>query len=590
MSTLGSQLSAAASNGLGTIAAIPGKERLAALHEAGRGAAGGLQTAGRNLAENVSEHAEHVDFFSENTIGACVTCTIALSIWLVFLPVFHLGLAPVLQHWEQMHALTVPEYMRHAEETYATPHMAFGILDADGDHNSTKKEFAAGSKHFKRPPFDYPADVYPIFDQIDTNNDGLIQDKEFWSATPSGSEMKWHLNMNDLKTRAKRYTGDNDGQHDGSLDSYYTYMDMNSDGKVSVEEFTAMAGTLEPPVPLNDAKELFKEADTDSKGFIAPREWVSYNVTGDFTFKAGLPSGIDPTGPRVMMAVEAGLRSALHILVFDLLTISGVEKAPKTTTTPTTTTTGKKRILSSQMLETVFIKVTFTVLIGTRSRQSLMQTTASILPNSIYMAAFASSITGGTTTFPIGPMTTVRPQPPGPVLDKDLKAYMGVPAVVQGHTELFLKQPASALWPSSRQEKMLKPIIKASFDFFCKCGITVESVQTTEQQDETGAGGATNKTMFVEWSTDLKHGGVFEREMEDNGHQLMHSLYANIMQANLPSMVGVSLDSWTRFTTTYYGSVAGSLPRGAVLEQRFGHYKGPGGRNDTGTPPFIEHP
>jgi len=573
MSTLGSQISAAASNSLGAISSVPGKERLAALHEAGRGAAGGIQTAGRNLAENVSEHAEHVDFFSENTIGACVTCTIALSIWLVFLPVFHLGLAPWLHHWEQMHALTVPEYMRHAEETYATPHMAFGVLDADGDHNSTKKEFAAGSKKFKRPPFDYPADVYPIFDQIDTNNDGLIQDKEFWSATPSGVEMKWHLNMNDLKTRAK--------QRDGSLDSYYTSMDMNSDGKVSVEEFTAMAAILEPPVPLNDAKDLFKIADTDSKGFIAPREWVSYNVTGDFTFKAGLPSGIDPSGPRTMVAVEAGLRAALHILDFDLLTTTGVEKVKQP---------GSKRLLSSHMLETVFIKVTFIVQIGTRSRQALMQTTAAVLPNSIFLTAFTYSIAGGSTTFPIGPMTTMRPQPPGPVLDKDLKAYMGVPAVVQGHTELFLKQPASALWPSSRQEKMLKPIIKASFDFFCKCGITVESVQTTEQQDETGAGGATNKTMFVEWSTDLKHGGVFEREMEDNGHQLMHSLYANIMQANLPSMVGVSLDSWTRFTATYYGSVAGSLPRGAVLEQRFGHYKGAGGRNDTGTPPFIEHP
>lgn len=573
MSTLGSQLSAAASNSLDTIAAIPGKERLAALHEAGRDAAGGLQTAGRSLAENVSEHAEHVDFFSENTIGACVTCTIALSIWLIFLPVFHLGLAPWLQHWEKMHMMTVPEYIRHAEETYATPHMAFNILDADGDHNSTKKEFAAGSKKFKRPPFEYPADVYPIFDQIDTNNDGLIQDKEFWSAAPSGLEMKWHLNMNDLKTRAK--------QRDGSLDSYYTSMDMNSDGKVSVEEFTTLAGLLEPPVPLGDAKDLFKVADTDSKGFIAPREWVSYNVTGDFTFKAGLPSGIDPTGPRVMVAVEAGLRSSLHILDFDLLTISGVEKVKQP---------HKKRILSSQMLETVFIKVTFTVLIGTRSRQSLMQVTASILPNSVFEGAFASSISGGTTTFPIGPMTTMRPQPPGPVLDKDLKAYMSVPAIVQGHTELFFKQPVSAPYPSSRQEKMLKPIIKASFDFFCKSAITVESVQTTEEQDESGAGGATNKTMFVEWSADLKHGGVFEREIKDNGHQLTQSLYANIMQANLPSMVGVSLDSWTRFTATYYGSVAASLPRGAVLEQRFGHYKGIGGRNDTGTPPFVEHP
>lgn len=221
-----------------------------------------------------------------------------------------------------------------------------------------------------------------------------------------------------------------------------------------------------------------------------------------------------------------------------------------------------------------------------------MQDAAATMPNSVFMGAFATSISGGSTTLPSGPGITAAPVSPGPVSDKDLEAYLNVPAIIEGRTFLLLSHAAAGLNSVKEQEKALKPIFEDSIDAFCKCKINVESVQTTMAQDTTGAGLATNKSMVLSWSSDLKHGGEFERAVKDHGHQLVANIYDNIMKASLPCMVGVKLDSWTRFSATYYGSVAAHLPRGTALKQRLGHFKADSGslRNDTGTPPFVVHP
>jgi Ca2+-binding EF-hand superfamily protein len=481
-----------------------------------------------------------------------------------------------MESWEAMHELTVADYMHHAEETFATPQGAYEVLDADGDHNSTQQEFQAGSAIFKRPPFRYPADMIPVFNKIDANQDGVIEDTEFYKATPSGLEQKWHINMTDLKVRAK--------QSYGYLDSYYTAMDINSDGKVDLKEFIAMAKDLEPPVPAEDAEVLFKESDTDGMGFIEPREWVSYNVTGNFTFKANIEEQILPEGPRVMMAVEAGLRACLTIMQFDLLTITGVQDITHGSQT-------SRRLNETVKFKDVVLRANFVILTGTHARQGTIQSTADSLPNDCFNADFANAIGGGSTTLPPGPSTSAKIHEPGPVSDKQLKDYTDVPAVIQGHTELFLQHAAGSQNSIAQQEGKLAPIFKASVDSFCKCSITVESVQTTLEQDTSGAGLATNKTMVFSWSIDLQQGGQFERQVKEQGHDFVTSIYGNIMKENLPCMKGVKLDSWTRFTATYYGSSARTLPRGVAIQQYTGHKPSAKGiRNDTSTPPFVTHP
>jgi len=569
-----------------------GTERLTSIHASMQGAAAssGLHHVGRNLAEHVSEHVEHLDFFSENSIGACVTCFLSVVIWLVFLPIFHIGVVPLMHDWEQQHSLTVADYMQRAEETFPTPHEAFEVLDGDADRNSTEQEFRDGSAVFKRPPFRYPAEMYPIFREIDANGDGVISDTEFYAASPSGLPTKWHVNMSDLKSRAK--------EGYGYLDSYYTAMDIKSDGKVDLQEFIEMAAALSPPVPEPDAKALFLKADTDGLGYIEPREWVSYNVSRTFTFQTTLDSGILPEGPRVMLAVEAGLRGTLEILQFDLLSVNEVKEMKKRQLTE-----GSERSLSSQSV--VNLRVSFTVFVGTRTRQSEMMNDVKALPNDEYRAYFDASINGGSTTImPAGPAITAPPaQKAGPLSDDDLKAYLDVPAIVQGYTELLLSHCQADLTTMEQQSDDLKPIFKTSFDSFCKCSITVDSVSAEALQDTTGQGLGTNKTMIVSWSIDLKHGGKFEKLLQDSGHTLVHGIYSSVMEANLPFMSGVKLDSWTRFTATYYGQAAADLPRGTAIKQYLGHFRNPSKeisgrhndevdaiRNDTGTPPFVTHP
>lgn len=538
--------------------------------------AGNLHTVGRNLAENVSEHVEHVDFFSENTIGACVTCCVAVIIWLVFLPIFHLIGVPYMESWEAQHPLTVTEYMGRAEETFPSPLVAFEVLDADGDHNSTRKEFEVGSARFARPPFPYPAAVTPIFNAFDQNQDGMIQEDEFYRQSASGVPDKWHINMTDLKVRAK--------QGYGFLDSYYSAMDLNSDGKVDEQEFVDKALDLVPPVQPGDAKKLFREADTDGMGTITPREWVAYGVNRSFLFKTGLEPGILPTGPKVMMATTAGLTASLQVLTADLLTVVGIEDV-------TNKADSKSRKLADK-LNHVALKISFSVLIGTRLRQNIMQTAANGLPDATFKSYFENSISGGSTTAgpSVAPATTGPPAKPGKLSRSELEDYMNVPAIIQGRTMLELSHAAAGVNDVEKQKEKVRPLFQNSLATFCDCDVSVESVQATVMQDELG-NAATNKSIVISWTTDSSDGGNFQKHIWDDGWQLVYNIKHDIVKENLPSFVGTNIDSWTRFSCEYYGSEAATLGRGKSIEQYVGHHKALGeviARNDTGSAPFVK--
>jgi hypothetical protein len=241
----------------------------------------------------------------------------------------------------------------------------------------------------------------------------------------------------------------------------------------------------------------------------------------------------------------------------------------------------------------VKIRVGFTVLLGTRERQKLLQDMANTLPSNVFMQSFQNALLGRATTN--SPLAGTLPPPatPGDVTDADLQAYMDVPATIKGNTELILKNAQVGVDTVEEQEGKLKPIFTDSMKTFLglKHDVIVNAVQTAEMQDTSGGGGATNITVVISWTANPEHGGKFQKDVKERGHALLDGLYTNVMSANLPCMVGVTLDSWTRLHAMYYGNVVQKLPRGPELKQRFGHYQAAGVfRNDTGTSPFVEHP
>jgi hypothetical protein len=528
-----------------------------------------ITTNSRHYAERASQHAENVDFFSENRIGAVVVCAWSLLIWLIFLPIFHLGIVPWMGTWESMHGLTVRDYMAYAEESYFSPEVCFQVLDANGDKNSTLKEFVAGTKTFKRPVFRYPAEVTPIFNEIDKNNDGMIQEKEFFAATPSGQAKKWRANMTDLKTRAK--------QAYGFLDAYYTQaMDIGSDGKVTEKEWVDAAALLVPPIPTDDAKMLFKKADTDGNQAIEPREWVSYSIINNFTFSAAIPDGVKLPGPRVTMAVQTALTSCIQATEKDLVTVSRAE--------PPQSSGRHLNATNATLLE-----VAFEILTGTRARRDGLQTQVDDLPNDCFTRAFNYAMISNGQTTP-KPMATVAPAKDGPVTAKELEQYYNIPAVVEGHSELLFNNAIAGLTTSqlSTEQTKLMPVFEKTLENFAGAGVdfTMEAGQVTKDQDVSGAGADSNMTMIVSFTSDMKSAGLFQKKVQESGWSLMQELRTDIKNANIAALNGIEIHVWTRFTAAYYGASTSTLDRGAILNQHFGMFANI--RNETGTPPFVK--
>lgn len=536
-------------------------EQTAGLHQQ-------LQSTSKTVVEQASQHAENVDFCSENLIGAVVVCVWSMLIWLLFLPVFHLGIVPWMASWEGMHGLTVSDYMAHAEATYPTPQVCFEVLDVNGDKNSTREEFLVGSKTFKKQVFRYPAEARPIFDAIDANKDGKIQEGEFYAATPAGVPYKWRVNMTDLKTRAK--------QAYGFLDSYYTQaLDIQSDSKVTEKEFVDAAALLSPPIPIDDAKRLFLEADKDGNHMLEPREWVSYSIPGNFTFNGIVPEDVKFPGPRITLSVTAGLTSCLQTIPTDLIEIESIQDA------------SQPRLLRSiEKLKGTprFIKVSFEVLTGTRSRFEILRANVLKLPNKCFTNAFEFALlAGGSTT--ARPMATMAPALPGPVTDKELEQYFHVPAIVQGRTELLLRHEKVGTVQVAQRAKQLMPVLQKTYASFGDCDFTVEDGEVSKVQDTSGQS-SSNRTMIFKFTADIKNAGEFQKKVTKSGQSLVDSIKQNVIDQHFPDFAGVKIHVWTRFTAAYYGSAVAGLKRGSLLNQHFGMFERV--RNDTGSRPFVK--
>jgi hypothetical protein len=530
----------------------------------------------RAVVEHASQHAENVDFCSENLIGAVVVCVWSVLIWLLFLPIFHLGVVPWMASWEGMHGLTVLDYMAHAEETYPTPQICFEVLDGNGDKNATLKEFQVGSATFKRPMFRYPAESHPIFEAIDLNKDGVIQEREFYLSTPAGVALKWRVNLTDLKLRAK--------QAYGYLDSYYQQaLDIQSNSKVTEKEWVDAAALLEPPVPAVDAIRLFKEADKDGNRLLEPREWVSYAVYGNFTFSAVIPDTVKFPGPRVTLAVTSALSGALQLIPSDLLEINNIMDAASKPTT--------SRLLASKNTtegSTKQIKVSFEILTGTRTRSQLLTTGVAKLPSTSFVTAFKYALTsGGSTT--AKPMPTIPPSSidAGPLTNEDLEQYLNVPAVVQGRSELLLGNEKAATAQVAAKQDQLMPVLAKTFENFAGVKFTVEDGEVEKVQDTSGLSHS-NKTMVFHFTADIAKCGEFQKKAWHSGYILAESIRTDIADQHMPELAGVKIHVWTRFTAAYYGSAVAGLKRGPLLNQRLGFYQGY--RNDTGTAPFVKEP
>jgi hypothetical protein len=475
--------------------------------------------------------------------------------------------------WEGMHGLTVSSYMAHAQETYPTPQVCFEVLDANGDKNSTRKEFEVGSATFKRPVFRYPAEVWPIFDEIDLNKDGMIQEREFYKASPAGVPFKWRVNMTDLKLRAK--------QAYGFLDSYYTQaLDIQSNGKVTEKEWIDAAQLLSPPIPVEDAKSLFTIADKDGNHLLEPREWVSYPIYGNFTFSAILPDTYKFPGPRVTLAVTSALSGCLQTLPTDLIEIQQTRDAALP----------RRLLASSEDEETKgtlkHIEVTFEILTGTRSRSSILQNSAAKLPNDCFTNTFQYALSsGGSTT--AKPLATIAPAQilPGPVTDEEIKQYLHVPAILQGRSELLLAHAKAGTAQIEQRQKQLMPILEKTFASFGDIDITMEAGETSQVQDTSGATGS-NKTMIFHFNADVKEAGAFQKKVQMHGSILAANIRQDVINQNFPELGGVRIHVWTRFTAAYYGSAVAGLKRGPFLHQHFGMFEGV--RNDTGSAPFVK--
>jgi hypothetical protein len=382
--------------------------------------------------------------------------------------------------------------------------------------------------------------------------------------------------MTDLKTRAR------EGYE--NLDSYFTQaMDVNSDGKVTLQEWTDAAKLLSPPVEDYDAKALFEEADKDASGFLEPREWVSYSVTGNFTFSAVLPPGVEfpgsTPGPKVLLAVQTGIGNCLQILPTDVLTITGVQKK--------TLKAQMARMLAAINGTNVTMKIGFEILTGTRQRRQMLQMGADRLPNWCFANAFDFSLLekGGTTTG--NPLSTSRQKiVPGDLSDKELEEYDGVPCIIEGRMQLLLSRAKASISAIVIQQDKLTPVVQSSWRRFADHKVDVYVAASQEVQDTMTSSGSSNKTMLFRFTSHLPDGGAFQRKVKEKGSILLQEIRDDIMKKNFPELVGVKIHTWSRFTADYYGSQVLHCSRGPHILQHFGMYQN--SRNDTGSHPFVK--
>mmetsp|Transcript_39875 Transcript_39875/g.70129 ORF Transcript_39875/g.70129 Transcript_39875/m.70129 type:complete len:581 (+) Transcript_39875:81-1823(+) len=577
-----------------------------------------LHTVGRNFVEGVSEGVEQVDFFSETTIGACVTCCISVLIWMFFLPCFNLIAVPWMMQWEGTGVPTIRHYMSRAEETYITPKATMYVLDANADGNSTLQEFLAGSKRFKTPPFKWDEEARPVFHDLDSNADGKITPAEFYSHVPSKSETKWHTSLQDVIDGAKRKHGD--------LETAYKAWDSDSDNQVFSDEFYAGAKESLGFIDEVDAQVDFDQADKDKDGILEPREWVDFPMHCYFRTVAqtnGMPSDSD-----LNRAMEASILEFMKAESTDLANCAVEEEV--------------SAAFSGRRLETLSLVSNCTLHVGTIARQGSMQGMCQQLPNKKFTESLESHLGGAPVELPTPPptpppssapapgtpaptpaptpmptpppsgngmsiedamaslgikprknrSTTPAPAPthslalvgPGPVSDQDLLSYTGKSCIVEGDTAIFV---TNFLCDASQADTKIDLIKTGLQDLMQK--VTGDIPQMQSVQIINNIYYKNNVTVSAKWEIDTSHGGEYQQKVKAQGWRLDDGTKDIFKTVPLECMHNVKVRQFTQFTVQYYGLAANTVPRGLSLQQEYGlAWTEEGIANFTGSFPYVQ--
>lgn len=577
-----------------------------------------LHTVGRNFAEGVTEGVEQVDFFSETTIGACVTCCVSVLIWMFFLPVFNFIAVPWMTQWEGSGIWTVRHYMARAEETYVTPKATFYVLDADADGGSELEEFLAGSKRFTRPPFKWDEVARPVFNDIDANKDGRISPTEFYSQVPARSESKWHKTLQDVKDGAKT-------KH-GGLEAAYKAWDSNSDNRVTSDDFYAGATESLEFIDEVDSQVAFDKADADHDGAISPREWVDFPMHCYFRIQA--KTNYEPSDYDLNNAMEANILDFMNADPGDVANCV-VQKALGGAT-------------SGRRLETSLNLVSnCTLHVGAQSRQSSMQSSCQQLPTPDFTTNLEKRL-GGVPVEPqarvaptpapsvgaITPVPTPAPTPaspsgeqmsieevrkslgiderptrapaaptpapspthslafvtPGPVTDQDLLSYTGRSCIVEGDTAIFV---ANFLCDDSEADQKVDLIKTGLQDLMQRITGNVPQMQSVQIINNIYY--SNNVTVAAKWEIDTTKGGEFQQKIKTDGWKIDDATQDLFKTVPMECMHDVQVRQFSQFTAQYYGVAANMVPKGLSLQQEYGlAWTKEGIANFTGSFPYVQ--
>lgn len=596
-----------------------------------------LHTVGRNLAEGVTEGVEKVDLFSETTIGACVTCCVSLLMWLIFLPIFNLGAVPWMEQWEGSGMDTISDYMAHAEETYVTPKAAFYVLDSNADGNSTMKEFIAGSKRFKRPPFKFDEEAIPVFHDLDTNGDDSVSPQEFYAHVPARSDSRWHTSLEQVKNGARtKY---------GSLEGAYKAWDSNGDSKVTPDEFQAGSGAAVGYISPEDAQVAFNQADKNHDGVLDPREWVVHTAHCSFNLQTDLQTVPADNDANLVKAMEADLSEYLQTQPDD---------STKCNVKANAASTARRRLESVKLISDCTIDV------GSTERQHSIEGLCQQLPTAAFMkrlttllgaapvntapapapvtaapATAAPTTTQGHAGPAAGaaagpPADAVEPkveeggqlspesaaaalgvgqrpavmepsigtaadaqdeQPhataqvmPGPLNDEDLQQYYGRDCIIQGETEIYVTNFKCDDSDAAEKTDVVKTQLQ---ELIAK--VTGHEPEMQSADIANSYKFRNNVTISAKWEVDTAQGGKFQKMIQDQGWQLDDGTRELFKKVPMECMHDVHVRQVSMLTAQYYGVPAHLLRRGLSLQQEYGlKYTPDGLANVTGSWPYVQ--
>jgi Ca2+-binding EF-hand superfamily protein len=161
---------------------------------------------------------------------------------------------------------------------------------------------------------------------------------------------------------------------------------------------------------------------------------------------------------------------------------------------------------------------------------------------------------------------------------KDLESYRGVPAVIQGRTELTLKIGLNVKLPENFQiANVIYPLFQSAFDKTMDCslkknGAACVSQSEAELEAETGETEPTyqKKTISLTYELDTVDGGAFQEEVVSRADEIQKHIFYTFKHGEVPWLAAANVTSHTRLTAEYYGMKAIGLPQGNSVVQHFG--------------------